>query len=105
VETNSFTQVGGGNKVYADHARALYQRLADYRAFTHDLTRQAENLARGRFEPETPRQPGKHRRPHRSDAKPDPAPVAPVSTPEAEAAALHGPTLAEHRAQPTTETP
>jgi hypothetical protein len=105
VETNSFTQLGGGEEAYSHHARAFYQRLADYRAFTNDLTRQAEHLARGRFEPDTPCQPTKRRRPRRSKAKANPTPVAPVSTPEAEAAALHEPTLAEHRAQPATETP
>ena len=105
LEANSFTMLGGGAAEFSDQARALYQRLADYRAFTNDLTRQAEHLARGRFEPDTPRQPTKRQQPHRSGAKTDPAPATPVSTPEAEAAALHGPTLAEHRAQPATETP
>jgi hypothetical protein len=94
-------------KISANHELGLpiTADLDYYRAFTNDLTRRAENLARGRFESNTPRQPKKRRRPRRSKAKASPAPVTPVSTPEAEAAALHGPTLAEHRAQPTTETP
>jgi hypothetical protein len=84
LETNSFTLLGG-SAAFPAQARAFYQRLADYQAFTVALAQEGLRLARGRL--------GSDR----------PLAVPPPTTPEAAAAALQGPTLAEIRARAATE--
>jgi hypothetical protein len=84
LEANSFTLLGGSS-AFPAQARAFYARLADYRAFTVALAQEGMHLARGRFG---------------SDHLPA---VLPATTPEAEAAVLQGPTLAELRARAATE--
>jgi hypothetical protein len=98
LETNSFTLLGG-SAAFPTHARAFYQRLADYRAFTDALAREALRLARGRFGSDMP-QDVPPASPQRNDA-----PVPSSHTPEAEAVALQGPTLAELRARAMQEQP
>jgi hypothetical protein len=90
LEANSFTLLGG-SAAFPAQARAFYQRLADYRAFTVALAQEGLRLARGRFE---------HDR-----GQDDSLATATSSTLEAEAAALHGPTLAELRARARSEQP
>jgi hypothetical protein len=98
LETNSFTLLGG-SAAFPTYARAFYQRLADYRAFTDALAREALRLARGRFGSDLP-QDAPPAAPQRNDAT-----VSPAPTPEAEAVALQGPTLAEIRARAVQEQP
>jgi hypothetical protein len=86
LEANSFTLLGG-SPAFPAQARAFYARLADYRAFTVALAQEGMRLARGRLGSDYP-----------------PA-VPPATTPEAEAAALQGPTLAEIRARAAPEVP